>query len=30
VPPFIIALRERGPLSYTADAPDQDTNRIGF
>jgi hypothetical protein len=29
-PPFIVALRERGTLSYKASAPDQDVNRIGF
>jgi hypothetical protein len=30
LPPFIVALRERGPLPYTTGAPDQDADRIGF
>jgi hypothetical protein len=29
-PPFIVALRERGPLPYKASTPDQSVNRIGF
>jgi hypothetical protein len=29
-PPFIVALRERGPLPYKASAPDQGANRIDF
>jgi hypothetical protein len=29
-PPFNIVLRERGPLSYKASAPDQDADRIDF
>jgi hypothetical protein len=29
-PPFIIALRERGPLPYTISAPDQGADRISF
>jgi hypothetical protein len=29
-PPFIVALREGGPLPYKASAPDQGTNLIGF
>jgi hypothetical protein len=29
-PPFIVALRERGPLPYTVGAPDQGADQIGF
>jgi hypothetical protein len=29
-PLFIIVLRERGPLPYTVNAPDQGADRIGF
>jgi hypothetical protein len=29
-PPFIVALRERGPLPYTAGSPDQGVDQIGF